>query len=112
MVGQQPIVLFDREARDGDFRCNFQNGAKWGIGELLESELKVMQNIMLNTGFSYAGIDFARTETGPKIFEIEKGPGLYINQICSDVSVNLSQNIVEWALRQMKHRNPGKYDHL
>jgi RimK family alpha-L-glutamate ligase len=58
-----------------DFRSNLALGGKASYCELNSEEIIFCKKIFNNSELHYAGIDFLRTNTGPKFLEINVSPG-------------------------------------
>lgn len=57
------------------FRSNLHQGGQSSITTLSETERKLCQKIHKQSGLIYSGIDFLRTEQGPRFLEINPSPG-------------------------------------
>lgn len=58
-----------------DFRSNLALGGKASYCELNSQEIDLCTQIFKNSELHYAGIDFLRTNSGPKFLEINVSPG-------------------------------------
>lgn len=65
-----------RQGKEGEFRSNLHRGGTAEIVELTEEEENVALKAAKVLGLGVAGVDMLRSNSGPKIMEVNSSPGL------------------------------------
>lgn len=93
VVGDKVVAAMERFAAEGDFRANYSLSGKAETTLLTPEETEIAVKVADIYKAAYAGIDFVRTENGPVVLEINKGPGL--RGIESVTGINVAGHIVD-----------------
>lgn len=65
-----------RQGKEGEFRSNLHRGGTAEVVELTEEEENVALKAAKVLGLGVAGVDMLRSNSGPKIMEVNSSPGL------------------------------------
>lgn len=76
VIGNQVVASMQRQAQEGEFRANIHLGAKARAVEITEEERKMAIDAVRIIGLDVAGVDMVRSNSGPKILEVNSSPGL------------------------------------
>lgn len=76
VIHDKIVATMMRVAQDGDFRSNIHRGGKGHIIELSEREKEMAIRAVKVMGLEMAGVDILRSDSGPKVIEINSSPGL------------------------------------
>ena len=76
VVGNKVVAAIKRQSEDGDFRANIHRGGKALKVKLSKEERKIAVRATKVMGLSLAGVDLLRSDSGPKILEVNSSPGL------------------------------------
>lgn len=76
VIGDQVVAAMQRTAPAGEFRANVHLGAKVEAIEITPEERKTAIDATKVVGLKVAGVDILRSDTGPKVIEINSSPGL------------------------------------
>ena len=76
VVGNKVVASYMRQSTDGDFRANLHRGGKAIKVKLTKEERQMAIRAAKIMGLSLAGIDLLRSDTGPKLLEVNPSPGL------------------------------------
>lgn len=76
VVGDRVIAAMRRRAVEGEFRANIHRGGKSEKIDLTAEEIQCAIRAAKAVGLSVSGVDLLRSNTGPKILEINSSPGL------------------------------------
>ncbi|OYZ16184.1 MAG: hypothetical protein B7Y39_16020 [Bdellovibrio sp. 28-41-41] len=77
------------------FRSNMHQGGKPQSTELTPVETQFCQMIHAQSGLNYSGIDFLRTESGPRFLEINPSPGF------EGIEIIYKENIAEKIINEI-----------
>ena len=76
VCGGKAVAAMRRTAGDGDFRANLhQGGSAEGI-RATRDERETAVKAARSLGLDFAGVDILRSESGPKVLEVNSSPGL------------------------------------
>lgn len=100
VVGGKIIAAMERKAPRGEFRANFQKGGSVALVDLTPEEKKISLAAAEVLGLEVAGVDIIRTQSGPKILEVNSNPGTQGITLASGVDVSAA--IVEYAVEKCK----------
>ncbi len=101
VVGGKIVAAMERKASRGEFRANFQKGGSVSIVDLTETEKEISIRSAEALGLDVAGVDIIRTQTGPKILEVNSNPG--IQGITMASGVDVAAAIIELAENKCKN---------
>lgn len=76
VIGDQVVASIERIAQEGEFRANIHLGASALSVEITEEERELAVKAAKIIGLEVAGVDMVRSDSGPKILEINSSPGL------------------------------------
>ena len=76
VVGARVITGMERKAKKGEFRANLHQGGSARRTRLSPEERRLALQATKAMGLGVAGVDFLRTDDGPKILEVNSSPGL------------------------------------
>ncbi len=76
VVGRKVVAAMVRSAADGDFRSNLHAGGLAKRVRITKEERLMAQDAAKALGLKVAGVDILRTDTGPKVLEVNSSPGL------------------------------------
>ena len=95
-----------RSAAAGDFRSNLHQGGSAGSVRITKREREVALKAAKALGLGFAGVDLLRSETGPKVLEVNSSPGLEGIEACSkkDVADLVFQHIEKRTASTVKRR--------
>jgi ribosomal protein S6--L-glutamate ligase len=94
VVGNKVIAAMRRKAAKGEFRANIHRGGKSESVDLSPEETKTALLACKAVGLNVAGVDMLRSNSGPKVLEINSSPGL--QGIESATGINVAAMIVEY----------------
>lgn len=76
VVGGKIVASMQREAVEGEYRSNMHRGGSASIIRLTSEERKMAIKTARVMGLKVAGVDIIRSNTGPKLLEVNSSPGL------------------------------------
>ncbi len=88
VCGKKIVAAMERVAKDGEFRANFHKGGSVGSVVLSKVEQTLAIKAAQILGLDIAGVDILRTNTGPKIIEVNSNPGLEGISRATNIPVN------------------------
>ncbi|MCW8915833.1 MAG: RimK family alpha-L-glutamate ligase, partial [Magnetovibrio sp.] len=76
VVGNRVVAAMKRQGEEGEFRSNLHRGGKALRVKLTKDERATAVKAARVMGLSLAGVDLLRSDTGPKVLEVNSSPGL------------------------------------
>lgn len=76
VINGKVVAAIQREAVEGEFRSNLHRGGKASAVRITPEERKLAVRATKAMGLKVAGVDIVRSNSGPKILEINSSPGL------------------------------------
>ncbi len=76
VVGGKVVAAMKREAEAGEFRSNLHRGGKAKAVKISRAERQLAVKAARVIGLHVAGVDLLRSDTGPKVIEVNSSPGL------------------------------------
>jgi ribosomal protein S6--L-glutamate ligase len=76
VIGDKVVASIERIAQEGEFRANIHLGATARAVEATAEECELAIKATRIVGLEVAGVDMVRSNSGPKILEINSSPGL------------------------------------
>lgn len=76
VVGGQVVASMERVAQEGEFRANIHLGATARSIEVTVEERDLAIKAAKIIGLEVAGVDMVRSNSGPKLLEVNSSPGL------------------------------------
>jgi ribosomal protein S6--L-glutamate ligase len=102
VVGDEVVASMERIAQEGEFRANIHLGATARAVEISDEERRVAIAATKILGLEVAGVDMVRSNSGPKILEINSSPGL--EGIEGATGIDVAEKMIEYmeknALKQ------------
>lgn len=99
VVGNKVIAAMRRKAAKGEFRANIHRGGKSESVDLTQVEIDTALLACRAVGLNVAGVDMLRSNTGPKVLEINSSPGL--QGIETATGINIGALVVEYLEQAM-----------
>ncbi|MGH1369015.1 MAG: 30S ribosomal protein S6--L-glutamate ligase [Maritimibacter sp.] len=76
VVGSKVVAAMKRTGAEGDFRSNLHLGGQGTAVKITKVEREMALKAARAFGLNLAGVDLLRSETGPKVLEVNSSPGL------------------------------------
>ncbi len=76
VIGNEVVASMERTAQEGEFRANIHLGATARAAEITDEERDLAIRAAQIIGLEVAGVDMVRSNSGPKLLEINSSPGL------------------------------------
>lgn len=76
VIGGKVVGAMQRQGAEGDFRSNLHRGGSASVAKLSKQERDVARKAAKELGLVVAGVDILRSDTGPKVLEVNSSPGL------------------------------------
>ena len=76
VIGGKVVGAMRREAAAGEFRSNLHRGGTASATKLSRTERDMARKAAKVLGLAVAGVDILRSDTGPKVLEVNSSPGL------------------------------------
>ncbi|MFW5661066.1 MAG: RimK family alpha-L-glutamate ligase, partial [Oceanicaulis sp.] len=76
VVGGKVVASMKRQAQAGEFRSNLHRGGAAEKVRITKEERSAAVKAARAMGLSVAGVDLLRSESGPKVLEVNSSPGL------------------------------------
>lgn len=99
VVGNQVVASMERQAEEGEFRANMHLGGKASAIEITDEERELAIKAVKTIGLDIAGVDMVRSNSGPKILEINSSPGLEGIEAAS--GVDIAKKIISFLERKI-----------
>lgn len=107
IIGGKVVGAMRRQAMDGEFRSNLHRGGTATIAKLTKAERDVARKAAKELGLVVAGVDILRSDTGPKVLEVNSSPGLEGIEMAT--GKDIAQLIIEYLEANVrplsKHRD-------
>ena len=110
VVGNKVVASMQRQAKEGEFRANTHKGGKATPIEITAEEKKIAIDAAKLMNLQVAGVDLIRSNTGPKILEVNSSPGL--KGIETSTGVNIAGKMIEYLEKQAKSNQPSLFSFL
>lgn len=109
VIGAKVVASMKRTGADGDFRSNLHRGGTAKKVRITAEERRTALRAARSFGLSVAGVDLLRSETGPKVLEVNSSPGFEgIEKATEKNLVGLLYDEIERRARPMpKRRRKG-----
>ena len=76
VIDGKVVGAIQREAKDGDFRSNLHLGGVASAIKITPEERRIAIKASKVMGLKVAGVDIIRSDSGPKVLEVNSSPGL------------------------------------
>ena len=87
VVGGQVVASMERIAQEGEFRANIHLGATARPIQVTDEERDLAIKAAKIIGLDVAGVDMVRSNSGPKLLEVNSSPGLEGIEIATGIDV-------------------------
>lgn len=94
VVGGRVVASMERIAQEGEFRANIHLGATARGIEVSDEERDLAIKAAKVIGLEVAGVDMVRSNTGPKLLEVNSSPGL--EGIEGATGVDIATKMIEY----------------
>ena len=75
VIGGKVVASMKRTGADGDFRSNLHRGGSAKVVRISKEERETAVRAARAFGLGKAGVDLLRSESGPKVLEVNSSPG-------------------------------------
>ncbi len=100
VIGNKVVASMQRQAQEGEFRANIHLGATARAVEVTDEERDLAIKAAKIIGLEVAGVDMVRSNSGPKILEINSSPGL--EGIESATGINVADKMIAYLEKKSK----------
>lgn len=87
VVGGKVVASMKRTGAEGDFRSNLHRGGSARSVRITREERETATRAARTFGLNMAGVDLLRSETGPKVLEVNSSPGFEGIEQCTGKNV-------------------------
>lgn len=94
VIGNNVVASMERIAQEGEFRANIHLGATARAVEITDEERELAIKAAKIIGLEVAGVDMVRSNSGPKILEINSSPGL--EGIEGATGIDVARKMIEY----------------
>jgi ribosomal protein S6--L-glutamate ligase len=102
VVGNQVVAAMQRTGREGEFRSNLHKGGTAVAVDITEAERQIAIAAAQTLNISVGGVDILRSNTGPKLLEVNSSPGL--EGIEGATGVDVAGCIIDYVMQQITSR--------
>lgn len=110
VIGGKVIASMERAAVAGEFRSNIHRGGTARPIDITPEEKRIALEAAKIMGLSVAGVDIIRSNTGPKILEVNASPGL--EGIETYTGKNIASQIITFIEKQAMKTQPGLFNNI
>ncbi|MBT3991580.1 MAG: 30S ribosomal protein S6--L-glutamate ligase [Rhodospirillaceae bacterium] len=105
VIGGKVVASMMRQAEEGEFRSNLHRGGEALPVKISKAERAVAVKAAKAIGLNVAGVDLLRSDSGPKVLEINSSPGLQGVERATGINVAVQMiNYIEKNVRP-RYRN-------
>ena len=105
VVGGKVVAAMKRTGADGDFRSNLHRGGSAKVVRISKEERETALKAARAFNLGKAGVDLLRSETGPKVLEVNSSPGFEgIEKASGKDIVGLIYDMIEERVRPQPAR--------
>ncbi|MEZ4741414.1 MAG: 30S ribosomal protein S6--L-glutamate ligase [Bdellovibrionota bacterium] len=101
VIGEKVVGTMMRVAKEGEFRSNIHRGGTGIPVKITPTERKIAIAAARAMRLNVAGVDLIRSETGPKILEVNSSPGLEGIETCTNK--NIAVEIIKFVEKDYKN---------
>ncbi len=98
VIGDQVVASMERIAQEGEFRANIHLGATANAIEVSSEERDLAIKAAKVVGLEVAGVDMVRSNSGPKLLEVNSSPGL--EGIEGATGIDVAAKMIEFLERK------------
>lgn len=110
VIDEKVVATMQRIAPKGEFRANIHRGATAVEVKITAEERKLALQSARIMGLEVAGVDMIRSESGPKILEINSSPGL--EGIESVTGLDIAGQMIEFIERSVAKRKKSRKESI
>jgi ribosomal protein S6--L-glutamate ligase len=109
VVGKKVVGSMMRKSSDDDFRSNLHSGGTAHKVRITKQERLISINAARALGLNVAGVDIIRSDSGPKVLEVNSSPG--IEGIEKSTGKNIAGEIIKYIEENVRliNINQKKY---
>jgi len=100
VVGGQVVASMERIAQEGEFRANIHLGATARPIQVTDEERDLAIKAAKIIGLDVAGVDMVRSNSGPKLLEVNSSPGL--EGIESATGIDVAGRMIEFLENNLR----------
>lgn len=100
VIGNKVVASIKRQAQEGEFRANIHLGATAHALEITDEERKMAIKAAKVIGLVVAGVDMVRSNSGPKILEINSSPGF--EGVESVIDIDIAGKMIEFLEKKIR----------
>lgn len=100
VVGGQVVASMERIAQEGEFRANIHLGATARPIQVTDEECDLAIKAAKIIGLDVAGVDMVRSNSGPKLLEVNSSPGL--EGIESATGIDVAGRMIEFLENNLR----------
>lgn len=105
VVGGKVVAAMKRTGADGDFRSNLHRGGSAKVVRISKAERDTALKAAKAFNLGKAGVDLLRSETGPKVLEVNSSPGFEgIEKASGKDIVGMIYDMIETRVRPQPAR--------
>ena len=101
VIGSRVVASMMRQAEEGEYRSNLHRGGKASRIRITKEERTTAVKAARALGLNVAGVDLLRSDTGPKVLEVNSSPGL--EGIETITGKDIAGLIIEHVERRVRH---------
>ena len=102
VIGDKVVASMERHAPEGEFRANIHLGGTGHKVKITPQERKIAIQASKLMGLRVAGVDIIRSNSGPKILEVNSTPGL--EGIETTTGKDIAQMMIEHIEKQIEKK--------
>lgn len=106
VIGGKVVAAMKRQGAEGEFRSNLHRGGSAVVVKLTKIERETAVNAAKIMGLNFCGVDLLRSESGPKVMEVNSSPGL--QGIEAATGKNVAAIVIEFLEKNRKADNANK----
>lgn len=106
VIGGKVVAAMKRQGAEGEFRSNLHRGGSAVVVKLTKIERETAVNAAKIMGLNFCGVDLLRSESGPKVMEVNSSPGL--QGIETATGKNVAAMVIEFLEKNRKADNANK----
>lgn len=102
VIGGKVVAAMKRQAEEGEFRANVHQGGDVQPTKLSKEERAIAVKAAKVIGLGVAGVDILRSDSGPKVLEINSSPGFQGIERAS--GQNIASKLIEYVEKNVRTR--------
>jgi ribosomal protein S6--L-glutamate ligase len=106
VIGGKVVAAMMRRAKEGEFRSNLHRGGEALSVKITKAERAIAVKAAKAIGLNVAGVDLLRSNSGPKILEINSSPG--IEGVERATKIDVADHIISYIEKNVRPRYKNK----